>query len=57
MQLNNKIKKFPSFLTEEFNKIIEMPQPTNKDGLIYKREPRKLTVEESNYVADNQIPY
>lgn len=61
MQLNNKIKKFPTYLTDEFRKIIELPKPVRSDGIIYKRFPQdktgKFTEEEMDYLITNQIPY
>lgn len=57
MELNNKINDFPTYLTDAFREIIEVPKPARNDGIIYKRLPHKLTEKELNYLADNQIPY
>ena len=61
MELKNNIKKFPTFLTDEFKKIIDMPAPARTDGFIYKRFPSsrtgKFTEEEMEYLVTNQIPF
>jgi hypothetical protein len=38
MKINNNIKPFPKYLSEEFNKIIEMPKPLRSDGIFFKRD-------------------
>ncbi len=59
MRLKNKIKQFPSYLTDEFRSIIDLPKPVRSDGIIYKRYPThgKFTEEEMDYLITNQIPY
>jgi len=57
MRLNNKINKFPTYLTDMFREIIDYPKPVRSDGIIYKRESKPYTQEELDYLADNQIPY
>ena len=55
----NKVKKFPTYLSDEFKKIIELPSPVRTDGIIYKRYPSKgkFTDEEMEYLVANSIPY
>lgn len=57
MKLNNKIKPFPSYLSDHLKEILETPKPLRSDGIIFKREPHKLSEDELNYLADNGIPY
>jgi hypothetical protein len=61
MKLNNKILLFPSFLTDEFKKIIDMPSPTRTDGIIYKRYPQskngKFSEDDLAYLMEHSIPY
>lgn len=54
-----KIKPFPTYLSDSFKKLLELPQPVRTDGIIYKRYPKngKFTKEEMQYLMDNQIPY
>lgn len=61
MKLNNKIKPFPTTLTDMFKEIIDLPKPARNDGIIYKRFPSsrtgKFTDEEMKYLTTNSIPY
>lgn len=61
MYINNKIKPFPTTLTDMFKEIIELPKPARNDGIIYKRFPSsrtgKFTEEEMEYLVTNQIPH
>ena len=61
MKLNNKILPFPTILTDEFKTIIDMPSPSRKDGIIYKRYPQgkdgKFSEDELAYLMEHSIPY
>lgn len=57
MEINNNIKKFPTFLSDELKEILQTPKPLRSDGIIFKRDPHKLSEEELKYLADNSIPY
>ncbi len=55
--INKKVKPFPTYLSDMFKDIIELPKPKSNHGIIFKRKDHKLTEEELKFLADNQIPY
>lgn len=59
--IKQKTKEFPTYLTDMFADIINVPKPATSHGIIYKRVPGsktgKFTQEELNFLADNQIPF
>ena len=61
MEINNKINKFPTYLSDSLKDILEMDKPVRNDGIIYKRFPQnktgKFTDAEMDYLVTNQIPF
>ena len=61
MKIKNNIKQFPTFLSDELKKILEIEKPLRSDGIIYKRFPQdktgKFTEEEMDYLITNNIPF
>lgn len=61
MEPNEEAVPFRTFLSDAFNKILDIPKPAKTDGIIYKRYPQnktgKFTEEEMDYLITNQIPY
>lgn len=61
MKLNNKIKPFPTTLSDMLQEIVGVHKPARTDGIIYKRFPQnktgKFTEAEMDYLIENQIPF
>lgn len=55
--MKKKILPFPTYLSDHLKEILDTPKPLRSDGIIFKRNPHKLSEDELNYLADNGIPY
>jgi hypothetical protein len=55
--INKKVKPCPTYLSDMFRDIIQVPKPKSSHGIIFKRDKHRLTEEELTFLADNQIPY
>lgn len=55
--MKKKILPFPTYLSDHLKEILDTPKPLRSDGIIFKRDPHKLSEDELNYLADNGIPY